>query len=248
MEFVLIRGGSPVAVDIAAYAGWYYGVRSDYTEYGICRMLDFDWQSTSKSAWSRYMQLVRQHRPKRGVVIDLVRPEQVSLMMSRIEDVAAYNMQPVVVPKYPGAVRDIPTCVYRPDGTLPVVVGVSVPTAYAGSLPRAHEVAKRQVHLLGGHPDQWRWLRHYYSDSEIVSADGNAMVQKAARGQFWRRGGAWGYRDVRGLGYSTRALAIASLRNAAYYYHHGRVNHTAYRVLKCRQELGFVPVQLELFA
>lgn len=242
MELILIHGGQPLTPDHARRAGWRYGARGDYTLYAPPYMLDFDW-TAPPGAWSRHVDLMRQYRPVQSVVMDLECPSQIDEMKQRCQQAAALGVIPVVVPKYRGAAWAIPKVACGVE----VIIGISVPTDYAAFLPRYLEaVAERKLHLLGGHPDQWRYLINYYKHSNIISIDGNAATYNARRfGKLWSRYGY--YRELRGRGFDTSALIIASLRNAQRYLASGRVPSLASkRIVDCRRATGELGKQMML--
>lgn len=250
-DFVLIHGSNATSPTLARRSGWHYGVCSKDKAYGRCWMLDYDWTQSTAESWQKHVAMLYEHKPHQSVVIDYEYEEQYDLMNQRIEDCVTADVVPIVVPKFTGATYQIPLYagvswqkMHR------VIIGVSVPTSndkFSGWLPTWKEVSGRPLHLLGGHPDQWNWLRHYYKHSTVASIDANSMI-RAARdyGKFWRRDG-WGYREVRGLGYSTNAIAVYSMRNAVRYWQSGHINETCQRVMLCRQMLGLTPLQPRLF-
>ena len=246
IDLVAVRGGCRRTPRLALRGGWLYGSQDAYTVYSRPYMLDYDWFNDTSARWQRYLSLLETWRPYMAVILDYTDPSQRSLMWSRVSETVARGVLPIVVPKFSGAAYDVPLS----DNDMRIRIGVSVPTAsdkYGGYLPTHAELSGRPLHLLGGHPDQWRYLQDYYTHSSVLSADGNVFIQQATTyGKFWRRSG--GYREMRGRGFSDATLAIASMRNAHLYMHgSGQYSLSSTRVMRCRQALGEVEIQLPLF-
>ena len=242
-ELIMIHGGQPNTPRWCQRTGWSYGVQFGYTAYDRPIMTDF-----VSGKWNDYLTFLDLHRPKLALVADYRQREEWSWIEPRLSDVAQRGISPVVVAKWSGALEVIPEFA----GDQIVRIGVSTPTSHMndGHLPTKEEFAKhshqpRAIHLLGGHPDQWLYLMHYYAGTAIVSTiDGNAQYEQARQyGKFWSRYG--GYRDMRGRGYSTGALVMASMINARRYLERGHWTTTS-RVVACQQQLGTVPIQRAL--
>jgi hypothetical protein len=203
IEFIGCRGGDPDAPRLLASEGWRYGARSNYTIYAWPYFIDIKWQDYD---WAKHIALIAKWRPVMAMVADYERPEQKALMLSQVSEISALEVRPMVCPKFPGASLDIP------DG---VVVAVSVPTDYAGFLPDPAEIKGRDIHFLGGHPDQFRILKHDYGRSNLISVDCSAIFQKAQFGAFWSaKGNTWRY--IKGR-FSTHVLTRMSARTVKRY-------------------------------
>lgn len=179
MKLIYCRGGDKVAPKVAAYAGWYYGKRGDYVDYTSVYMLDWDFSKPwTEKRWDKYIADIRSHKPEMALVPDYFGPHERDDMLKHVDSVLqAGANRAAVCPKFLGAIADIPKhC----------IVALSVPTEYAGWLPPEHETIGRDLHLLGGHPDQWLYLlRNRYKQANYISADGNAIALKAGHGQWW---------------------------------------------------------------
>lgn len=167
------RGGDKDASEILQKCGWLYGSRSDYKIYAPPFFIDIKWRDYS---WLRHWLVVRRWRPVMAMVADYESPEQRTSMLRQVSQIRRLCVRPMVCPKFPGAVEDIPA---------DCIVAISVPTQYAGWLPMPAEVKGRELHLLGGHPDQFAILMRHYEQSEIISADCSAIFQKAQFGAHW---------------------------------------------------------------
>lgn len=219
MELIYVRGGDKSAPEIAQKGGWHYGIRHDYKPYADVYMLDVKWDDY---VWSDVLAKAARWQPKRMMVPDLLSPGQVPLMLSQIDDLKSLGVDRVMAcPKFFGAVAHIPD---------DCIVAVSVPTGYAGYLPRPEELTGRDVHFLGGHPDQWAWLLRLYSSANVVSMDGNELGTKAAKGQYWDLSGRW---VVPGRPTPTLDLAILSALNIRAYLESAPTVFRARRVTKC---------------
>lgn len=219
---IYVRGGDRAAPEIAKRGGMLYGVRHDYKPYAPVFMLDIHWENYS---WPDYLAKVRAYAPKMAMVADYEYPRQKRLMLAQVADIKRLGVDHVMVcPKFDGAVDDIPS---------DCVLGVSVPTTYAGFLPRAWEIQGRRLHLLGGHPDQQNYLMwHRYAGIEVFSVDGNELGYKARHGQFWGlRRGTW--ETAPKNKYSSDFLAVMSAKSLPFYFSRPARVYRADRVTKC---------------
>lgn len=152
------------------------------------------------------MAVIERWRPEMAMVADYEYPSQKGTMLAQVADVAALGVRPMVCPKFPGAVADIPAG---------VVLAISVPTEHAGFLPVPGEVAGWDLHFLGGHPDQYVILQRIYEQGNLISLDCSSVFQKAMFGAFWSaRGNTWRYVKHR---FSTAALVRMSVRTIPKY-------------------------------
>jgi hypothetical protein len=126
--------------------------------------------------------------------------------LTQVSDLVDLGVRPMCCPKFTGATYDIPAG---------VIIAISVPTDYAGFLPDPAEIAGRELHFLGGHPDQFVLLRQKYRQSQLMSCDCSAIFQKAQFGAFWSaRRNTWRYVKNR---FSTHALTRMSARTVHRY-------------------------------
>lgn len=219
---IYVRGGNKRAPDIAQRGGMLYGTRNDYKAYGDVYMIDIKWKDYD---WQKYLNKIEAYRPQIAMVADYEHPSQRQLMYQQIRDLKALGVPRIMVcPKFAGAVAHIPTW---------CVVAVSVPTEYAGFLPHPSELAGREIHLLGGHPDQQLYLTQVYGamGGVVISVDGNVLGSKAQRGQYWRADGGW--ESKRGQGVPTDDLAVMSAVNIRKYFESDKKVFKSRRVSKC---------------
>lgn len=214
MKLILVHGASKDSPRLAAETGWEYGTREDYVAQAPVYMFDWNWKKAfTATRWQRYLRLIASHRPYLAMVPDLECQSQWYGLMRQIVDVKKAGAKKVVVtPKYAGALERLP---YWDT----FVIGISVPAeTYASYLPEPASVVGRRLHLLGGNPDQWLYLKHVYekAGSTVVSADGNFAMRQARLGKYWsaKKGG---YVEMRGEGFDTEALVKATLKNVQWY-------------------------------
>lgn len=203
IKLIGCRGNDPEAPRLLRLEKWLYGFRSDATAYAKPHFIDINWEDY---VWSDHLAIVRNWQPEIAMVADYETPDRKKEMLAQVKDIRTAKVQPMVCPKFSGGAADIPT---------DCIIAVSVPTAYAGFLPEPAEVAGRELHLLGGHPDQFVLLMRYYSKSEVISIDCSAIFQKAQFGAFWSaKRNTWRYIKHR---FSTHTLIRMSCRTVRRY-------------------------------
>jgi len=237
MKFIMIHGGNPNTVYLCKKAGWDYGVQFGATMYHNLTMTDF-----VKGSWSKYLNFLKLHNPPLALACDWLEASEISLYRQRIDDILSLGIKPVVAVKHPSY--------FEENYGLDVRIGISVPTRHMndGWLPaRDYMQAGQEIHLLGGHPDQWKWfIRYYCENGQIVeSIDGNSHYEQARTyGKFWSQ---WGYyRQMPAYKYNTNAMAICSMRNAKRYLENNAPIHDSERITECKKQLGLIPKQLSL--
>lgn len=248
MELIMVHGGNPNTPHLCKRANWDYGAQFGSTVYQKPAMLDY-----VEGDFNKYLEQLDRYRPAIALACDWLEHRLWHEYTSRVMAIAKLGIIPIVAAKHPEALRLTPSYCYG----LEVRIGVSVPTGYMndGWIPPRDLLKKsvareaRTLHLLGGHPDQWKWLISYYGEVgvNILSIDGNAHYEQAYKyGKFWSQ---WGYyREMRGKGYNTNALAICSMMNAKRYLANRSPVHKSQRIDACKKQLGLLPVQPLLFA
>jgi hypothetical protein len=166
---IYCAAGNPRFAQIAIDNGFLYGAQLPSTVYHPVWFADQNWKAPNKE---RYMASLAQHKPQMASVLDLERPEQVEEVLEWAEEAAQYVETVMIIPKYSGAIRDVPLKI----GNKPVRLGYSVPTGHGGTAVPLREFHDWPVHLLGGGPTVQMELYPYLN---VVSVDGN-LVQKAA--------------------------------------------------------------------
>jgi hypothetical protein len=176
MDIIYCAGGNTRLARIAMEEGFLYGARSDDIRDIRCDgLIDVNWKRYN---WELHLETVAEHRPKYAVVPDVMDPEEVQLALRRADELAKYCRRPILVPKSLGVVARIP---------VEYVIGVSVPTKYAGFLPKTSQLVGREVHLLGGSPGQQRELWQYYTRTgvTVISTDLNSHNKASDFGSYW---------------------------------------------------------------
>lgn len=229
MILIGCRGNDPEAPRLMKSEQWEYGIRSDHKAYASPYFVDINW---GDYCWRDHLAVVAEHSPQIAMVADYESPAQKPLMLAQIADIERLGVRAMVCPKFLGVTGDIP------KGCL---VGLSVPTDYAGFLPPSkpvNELAGREVHMLGGHPDQYVVLMRRYAGAHFVSADCSAIFQKAQFGAFWSsKKNTWRYVKHR---FHTHSLTRMSARNVKRY-----LDDPPTWFVKQRQRLGRVGFQLQ---
>jgi hypothetical protein len=154
--------------DIAVAAGFAYGCRAEQkrSPYPVT-FCDLDWKQPK---YAEHMTFVKQTQPVFAVAPDLLDPTKLGQTLSYARRLADFARYAIIVPKYDGAIRDLP---HEPW----LVLGYSVPTKYGGTEIPVEDFMGRPVHLLGGNPMNQMALAERL---HVISADGNAH-QGAAR-------------------------------------------------------------------
>lgn len=252
-DFIAVHGGSKDSPAWIRRAGWLYGTRNNYLPYDDVHMLDFDPEQDTEQAWLQCLEDVKVLRPALVLAMDFTHEQQYLKCHQRLDDLTRLGVTPLVAIRCGAAISWTPKTYCGTD----VRWAFSVPTSYPPGEsdwdkylpPRSHDrfnypdvFGVIDVHLLGGHPDQWLWIkRHYGQRINIASVDGNALIREARRGKFWSAKYA-DYVDLRGQGHSTGAIAVLSMRNAARYYNDPTaVIRHGVRVRRCEIAAGLIP-------
>jgi hypothetical protein len=175
MDIIYCAGGNSRLAAIAIEEGFLYGARSDDIRSLRCDgIIDINWKDYD---WKKHLAIVADHKPKYAVVPDIVDSREVPRTLRLAEQLALYTRS-IIVPKVPNIVQFIPRI---------HIIGVSVPTTYAGFLPDVSELEGRSVHLLGGSPKQQRelWCIYKKMNIEVTSVDLNSHSKASDFGSYW---------------------------------------------------------------
>lgn len=178
MKFYLVRGGDKHAGEIARRTGWTYGIRNDYVPYETPRMIDLNWKSY---VFATYENMVRQHEPELAFVADFEHPSDITRVIEQYKALRPYTR----------AIGICVKCEFIELLPADAVIGISVPTSYAGYVPNMKKLNSRNCHLLGGSPKQQVKLAQAImgAGGRVVSLDANYHVRKALQyGQVFSRG------------------------------------------------------------
>lgn len=168
-DLIYCAAGNVRYGQIAIDAGFRYGAQLPRKLHHAPYFVDQDWKKPRRD---KYMAALAQWRPYMATVLDLEEPEQLEEVLDWAEEAAQYVSEVVVIPKYSGAVAQLP----RVIGGAAVRLGYSVPTRYGGTTVPLWEFYGWPVHLLGGDVKAHLKLTHYL---DVRSVDGN-IAQKVA--------------------------------------------------------------------
>lgn len=180
--FVFCQGSNKSFPAIARECGVAYGTRSDDAAQAYPFMLDIKWKDYK---WDKHIKKVKDYHPVMVCAPDYTDKSQREDLMAKIAELRGLGvLRVVVIPKFKGAVDDIPAnC----------VIGISVPSSYAGYVLDDEDVAKirgRYVHLLGGTPQSQRAFYDDYTARGVcvISMDGNGFQKNASFGAYFESG------------------------------------------------------------
>lgn len=177
MRLIWCQGGNREASALAVSHGWWYGFRSDDSNWaaalGPVEFIDCHWEE-DRLDWGAHLRCLARCPARMATVPDVMDAADVPLCLSRAEEVAQF-CTPLIVPKAPGVAEMIPAVI----GGREVILGYSVPTSYGGTEVPLWEFRGRKVHLLGGSAVKQYGLMGY---ANVVSADGNVAWRLARKG------------------------------------------------------------------
>lgn len=172
IDLIYCAGGNARFANIAIQHGFMYGAQIPSTFYHPIWFADQNWKKPNREVYVKTLSI---HKPYMATVLDLERPDQVEEVLGWGEDIAPFVEVIIMIPKYKGAISDIPLII----GGKPVRLAYSVPTEYGGSPVPLRDFHDWPVHLLGGGPTVQMEL---YAHLNVVSADGNAAQRHAMDG------------------------------------------------------------------
>src|SRR5262245_47310498 len=146
IDLIYCGGGNAAFAAAAVACGFRYGSRLPNTVYAPLYFADQDWRKPNRAA---YMACLARFRPHMATVLDLERPDQVSTVLDWSNEAADYCDQVLIIPKYPGAIGQLP----REIGRARVVLGLSVPTTHGGADVPLWEFAGWLGTQLRGYPN-----------------------------------------------------------------------------------------------
>jgi hypothetical protein len=180
-ELIYCAAGNKRFAETAIRYGFTYGAQMPNTVYFPPEFMDQDWRKPNRT---RYMAALAEHRPRLATVLDWERDDQFAEVMAWAEEAAQYVSEAVIIiPKVIGGVPRIPE---KLSNGVPVRLGYSVPTRFAGTEVPLWEIGGRPVHLLGGSPHKQHELARYLN---VASTDSNYSQSEAVkRNQFFAAG------------------------------------------------------------
>ncbi len=181
---ILVRGGRRGMAALARAIGAAYGTRHDVAADGWPFMLDVHWQRLKErpGEWQRVLRAVETYHPVAVMTQDWEEDVSADTIHAQVADLRARGVLRIMIcPKREGILPLIP---------MDCIVAVSVPSAYAGYLPKPSELAGRRVHLLGGTPQRQKELLLKYAGhgARVISFDGNSFVGAASKGTVYADG------------------------------------------------------------
>ena len=178
---IYCAGGNKDMAKIAIDAGFKFGSQLPETLYFPIYFADQNWKNPNKE---RYIAELEIHKPHMATVLDLERQNQLNEVLEWAEEAAQYVKIVLIIPKFSGAIAQIPRSI---NGAL-IRLAYSVPTRYGGTDVPAWEFLGWPVHLLGGSPQRQMELARYL---DVHSVDGNLHNKMAVQHcQFWTPGNA----------------------------------------------------------
>ena len=163
------------STSIAQNLGWLPGAR--YHEIRHVRkqtsvgLIDVNWKNYN---FDKHLKAIQLKRPLLTVAQDIVRPDQVEMVLRQAKLLSKYVSFVVVVPKIRGIVK-----MFLSNLNSKFVAGYSIPTGYGGTTVPIEEFIGHPVHLLGGRPDVQRALAQKL---EVISIDSNRLTLDASYG------------------------------------------------------------------
>lgn len=179
IDLIFCAGGNPRLMDIAMEEGWLPGARSDAWARVPLQFVDIDYK---KPNWQKHLERVKRECPKYASTTDLSEKEvseaDIARAIEQAEQLAPYCEIPLIIPKLPGQIEQIPDS---------IAVGYSIPSSYGGAQYPIWELAGRRIHLLGGSPKkQYEAASYLAGIATVISADGNYATKMAQRYmEFW---------------------------------------------------------------
>jgi hypothetical protein len=239
MDIIYCRGGDKQYKDVTRF-GWHYGIRSDTVAYSDVYFLDFDFEQRFNAAyWKKHEARAYELRPALTMIPDWFEDISYDDLLALHNRLSSAGLQTMWTPKQHGVIDRIPEA---------AVIGISVPTTYAGFLPCPAAVRGRKLHLLGGHPDHQKYLiKRVYQQSQVASVDGNVLAREALRGKYWSLDGRW--MQTPRHSWTSRMLRQMSARNIREYLKSAYLKFNPRRIKLIRWTLlGIAYRQLELIA
>lgn len=180
-HMIFCRGGNPRVAKMAIDLGFKYGTRSDDQVGKGLRcdgLIDINWK---KYDWDKHKELVQNHRPMLACVPDVTEKQMLKRILAMMCELEEFCDKVVVIPKLHKLIPKIPSR---------AIIGVSVPSKYAGFLPHLDELRGRRIHMLGGSPKKQLEIGLLYKQRgiDVFSVDGNGVCLTAGLKKYWHEG------------------------------------------------------------
>lgn len=169
VKVIYSGGGNRIATRITESMGILQGAQLPDVLYSTkLYFADQNWKDPNRQM---YMYALEKHRPIMATVLDLEREDQLEEVLDWAKEVSQFVEQVIIIPKYSGAIKQIPESI---NGK-PIVLGYSVPTGFGNTGVPFEEFGDREVHLLGGQPHFQIML---LDKLNVVSLDNNYIMLK----------------------------------------------------------------------
>ena len=155
--------------------GFKSGVQLPDTVYSRLDFADQDWKKPQKE---RYIKSIKEHRPTKATVLDATSKSRLKEALEWAEEIAPYVEEIIVIPKYSGAIQQVPEFIKGKK----VLLGYSVPTTYGSTDVPLKDFGDRPVHLLGGQPHTQMDLARKLN---VESVDFNSVNRQSTYGHSW---------------------------------------------------------------
>jgi hypothetical protein len=176
VELYFCAGDNRRFAEIAIEAGLLYGARLPTRVHFPIQFADQDWSQPDKDG---YIKALKQYKPRVATILDWERPEQRREVFEWAETVASIVDVLILIPKWFGAAREIPSTIGGKEIRIGIPCG---PYQSAAALPL--EIAGRPVHVLGGQPHRQMDLAGYLN---VVSVDCSVTAYMARlKCAFWQ--------------------------------------------------------------
>lgn len=178
----LIATGRPDLTAIAERHGYLRGSRLDdvrrYEREGVSLdFIDMDWHEPDPE---ELLAAIERHGPKYAIAGDYKRDgSNIDVINDRAATIEEMGSVPIVVPKSPGQVAEVPDCAF---------IGYSTPTGYEGTdiLIFEYQQSDLPIHILGGSPSQQQRVLQYLG-RQVRSIDGNYIHRSAIEyARYWQ--------------------------------------------------------------
>lgn len=147
-ELIYCADGNRRFAEIAIEHGFTYGAQLPNTIYFTPEFVDQDYK---KPNLNRYLEALKQHRPRLATVLDWEKPNQLPAVLVWAEAIAEFVEIVIVIPKVLGGIEKLPSII----GNNPIRLGFSYPTTFGkASFDILLEMIgwPYGVHILGGAP------------------------------------------------------------------------------------------------
>lgn len=174
---IIVTQSGPTAPIIIKGLGYKWGLRLPYKTHSPLDFADLDYKNPELVG--AYLDSVKKNRPSKATVLDVTTKDYLKEALREAKEIAPYVDKIVIIPKYSGAIKEIPEEI---EGKK-VLLGYSVKSSYGSTDVPLREFGNRPVHLLGGSPETQMDLAT--NELNVESADFNQVLKTASFGHSW---------------------------------------------------------------